>query len=209
MAKNFRIGQNSLQVSQTIVRNHPEIVQLKLVSHKVEDNWRQTNKTSSLKMKNILSGFNHDKPIKEFYCDREKFLGLNLIKLPKLAENEVWSLTSKVLCDGNTYKYIPMMNFHLDDINLGVVRETLKYICWRKNGCLLESGRFYHYYGNFLLSQDEWTRFIAEFLMPCIVVSPRYIGHRIYDGYCTLRLTIEKSYKPKLPEVIEVLNRHK
>ena len=205
MIKSFKIGQNSLEVSQIIVKNCPEIIQLKLISHKVEKNWRQVNSTFSSKTKNILRGFNHDKPIKEIVYDRDRFLGLNLAGLEKLAENEAWSLTSKVLCAGNVYKHIPMMNFHPDNIDLRVIKKTLEYICGKKSGCLLDSGRFFHYYGNFLLTNDKWIKFMAEFLMPCVVVSPRYIGHRLHDGYCTLRLTTEKLYKPKLPEVIEVL----
>ncbi|MFH0890837.1 MAG: hypothetical protein V1856_02285 [Candidatus Liptonbacteria bacterium] len=205
MTKIFKIGQNSLEVSQTIVKNYPEIIQLKLITHNVEENWRQANSTPSSKIKNILRGFNHDKPIKEIVYDRDNFLSLNLAELEKLTENEVWSLTSKVLCVGNVYKHIPMMNFHPENIDLGVIKKALKYICGKKSGCLLNSGRFFHYYGNFLLTSDKWIKFMAEFSMPCVVVSPRYIGHRLHDGYCTLRLSTEKSYKPKLPEVIEIL----
>jgi len=204
MAKNFKIGLSPLEVSQIIIENHSEVVQLKLISHKVEENWRQVNGTPSSKIKNILRGFSHNKPIKEVIYSRDKFLSLNLSKLEKLAENEVWSLTSKILCVGNVYKHIPMMNFHPDSIDLKVIKKTLKYICGEKSGCLLDSGRFFHYYGNFLLTSDKWIKFMAAFLMPCVIVSPRYIGHRLHDGYCTLRLTTEKSYKPKLPEVIEV-----
>ena len=205
MVKSFKIGQTSLEVSQIIVKNQAEIIQLKLITHKVEENWRQVNSTPLLKIKNILRGFNHDEPIKEIVYGRDKFLSLNLTELEKLAENEVWSLTSKVLCVGNIYKHIPMMNFHSDNVDLKIIKKTLKYICNKKSGCLLDSGRFFHYYGNFLLTNDKWIKFMAEFLMPCVVVSPRYIGHRLHDGYCTLRLTTEKSYKPKLPKVIKVL----
>ena len=205
MAKNFRIGQSPLEVSQIIIGNHPEVTQLKLISHKVEENWRQVNHTSLLKNENILKGFNHDKPTKEIFYNRNEFLDLNFKKLEKLPKNEVWSLTSKVLCTGNIYKHIPMMNFHSENIDLSVIKKALKYICGKKSGCLLDSGRFLHYYGNFLLTNNDWVKFMAEFLMPCVIVSPRYIGHRLNDGYCTLRLTTEKSYKPKLPEVIEIL----
>ena len=72
-------------------------------------------------------------------------------------------------------------------------------------GVLLDSGRFQHYYGDFLLDENEWIQFMAEFLMPTFLVSPRYIGHRLYDHYCTLRLTSNNQYKPKVPEVVEIL----
>ena len=31
MAKNFRIGQSSLEVSQIIIEDHPEVIKLKLI----------------------------------------------------------------------------------------------------------------------------------------------------------------------------------
>jgi len=39
--------------------------------------------------------------------------------------------------------------------------------------------------------------------MPVILVSPRYIGHRLRDGYSTLRLTSDTTFKPKVPELID------
>ena len=97
------------------------------------------------------------------------------------------------------------MNFHPECGTTADIKRVVKLICGNNNGVLLESGRFYHYYGNYLLNQNEWTKFLANFLMPCIFVSPRYIGNRLYDGYCTLRLTAEQKYKPKIPQVIEIL----
>src|SRR3989338_4489137 len=97
MIKSFKIGQNSLEVSQIIVKNCPEIIQLKLISHKVEKNWRQVNSTFSSKTKNILRGFNHDKPIKEIVYDRDRFLGLNLAGLEKLETKKPISIINNFL----------------------------------------------------------------------------------------------------------------
>ena len=207
MSKGFVMGQNSLEVAQTIVRNYPEIIQLKLILHKVEHNWRQVNNTNILKVENIFEGFIHEKPTKEILYNREEFIHLNLGELEE-SINEAWSLVSKVLCTGNIYKHIPMMNFHNEEVSLKKIEKIVKYICGNKSGCLLESGRYFHYYGNFLLDYNDWIKFMAEFLMPCILVSPRYIGHRLYDGYCTLRLTVEKSYKPKIPVVVKILREN-
>lgn len=99
-----------------------------------------------------------------------------------------------------------MMNFHPDAASQDDVTQALQYICRGKQGALLESGRYLHYYGDFLLNEQEWPKFMAEFLMPCTLVSPRYIGHRLYDGYCTLRLTADKTSKPKIPEVVRIIH---
>ena len=98
-----------------------------------------------------------------------------------------------------------MMNFHTVDISLDKIKTVTKHICPNYDGVILSSGRFFHYYGNKLLTEDEWLKFMADFLMPCVLVSPRYIGHRLFDKYCTLRLTADKTYKTKIPEVIDVV----
>ena len=98
-----------------------------------------------------------------------------------------------------------MMNFHPDNVPNDIIEKALSYICKSKKGVLLDSGRFFHYYGDFLLNEKEWIKFMAEFLMPCVIVSPRYIGHRLYYGDCTLRLTADSKYKPKIPTVIKIL----
>ncbi len=117
----------------------------------------------------------------------------------------MWSFCSKVECKGGKYKHIPMMNFHPDNVSLDAINESLKIICPNSKGVILETGRFFHYYGMSLLSEEKWLQFMAEFLMPCVVVSPRYVGHSLYDGYCSLRLTTDTKYKTKIPEVIAII----
>lgn len=43
-------------------------------------------------------------------------------------------------------------------------------------------------------------------IMPCVLVSPRYIGHALNDGYCSLRLTADSTFKPKIPTVVHIFN---
>ncbi|HEU5155538.1 MAG TPA: hypothetical protein VFU43_00955 [Streptosporangiaceae bacterium] len=69
-------------------------------------------------------------------------------------------------------------------------------------GYLLESGRYYHFYGARLLDQEEWLDFVGRFLMPCTLVSPRYVGHSINRRYCALRLNSVPPYKPSMPRLI-------
>lgn len=201
----FKIGQNSLEVCQTIIKNHQEISTIKLIVHPVEINWRQRYSKKQEKLKYILKSFEHSKPLKTQNYARSKFLKLKLKDLPKLEKNQVWSIVSKVKCFGGKFKHIPMMNFHVEEKSTKEILIALKYIAGGKKGVLLESGRFYHYYGNSLLNEKEWIKFMAEFLMPTILVSPRYIGHRLYKGHCTLRLTPDTQHKPKTPRVIKLI----
>lgn len=201
----FKLKQNSLEVVQTIIENNKEIVSINLISHKVEINWRQLYKNEDDKIQHLEYAFNHTKPLKQEVYTREKFLSLTLDKLEKLANDEVWSVCSRVKCENGEYKHMSMMNFHPENISVGTIIESLKYILPNSKGAILESGRFFHYYGLTLLSEDEWKKLLAQFLMPCILVSPRYIGHRLYDGYCSLRLTTDIKYKTKIPKVVIIV----
>lgn len=201
----FQIGSNPLEVVQAIAKNNKDIASLKIISHKVSINWRQRCVDSKTKISNLIESLEHPKTTREKVFSREEFINLALDDLEKLPDDEVWSLISLVEISNGNKMHIPMMNFHPVDISLEDLKFAIKNICKNFNGALLSSGRFFHYYGNSLLNENEWTKFMTDFLMPCVLVSPRYIGHRLFDGYSTLRLTSDKFVKTKVPEVIDIL----
>lgn len=202
----FKVGQKALEALQVIVEDQKIVSNIKLKEHEVEVNWRQLNKTISSKEENLLKGFEHTEPIRLIDYPRKDFLKLKYSDLPKLTKNRAWSIISKVECSDGEERHLPLMNFHPEDVSVDFITKCINYICGKKSGVLLSSGRFYHYYGNFLLDETDWIKFMSEFLMPVIIVSPRYIGHRLFDGYCALRITSDDDFKPKVPEVIKILN---
>ena len=203
--ENFKIGQSSLEVAQIIVRNFSKIIGIKLISHEVGINWRQLHKDPRDKIRNVSNALQHPKPIREVELSRKNFLDLKLTDLEQLPEDQVWSLTSKVVCQDGIDKHIPMMNFHPHGISLEDIVVAIKVICNKEKGVILQSGRFFHYYGNSLLSEGDWMKFMLDFLMPCVLVSPRYIGHRLSNKYCTLRLTTDSKYNKVIPRVIKLM----
>lgn len=203
----FRLGQNSLEVVQSIVEKHPEIQGLKIVSHEVFVNWRQLYKDSKDKILKIEESLTHSVPLEERSLSRDEFLKLSLASLSNPQDNKVWSFCSLVTCSDGSRKHIPMMNFHPIDVSVDELKIAISIISRTYDGVFLSSGRFYHCYGDALLDHSEWIKFMTDFLMPCILVSPRYIGHRLFDGYCTLRLTADQTHKTKVPVVIDILKR--
>jgi len=202
----IKIGQNSLEVCKEIVRNHTEISEIYLIAHAVLLNWRQINNTAEKQIENLLQGLVIDNPLKKQIYSRKDFLGLRIQDLERLGDNIVWSMTSKVKCLDGSIKHIPMMNFHPEsNLTVPKIIEIIKRITNNKKGFFLETGRYYHYYGNFLLTEKEWLRFLSRFLATCVLISPRYIAHRLYDGYCTLRLTTDAEFKPKIPKIIKLV----
>lgn len=83
------------------------------------------------------------------------------------------------------------------------LRRALDDVVGGRAGYLLASGRHLHYYGRWLLSTADWRRFLAQFLMPCVLVSPRYVGHSLYRGFCSLRLNAVPPFKPTVPSLLE------
>lgn len=103
-----------------------------------------------------------------------------------------------------------MMNFHVDGLNRDkskeVILKSINAICGEEQGALLDSGRWFHYYGNFLLDTNQWYKFLAKFTIPCILVSGGFIGHALDRGYVTLRLTSDEKHNPKIPTVVDIIN---
>ncbi len=202
----LKLNDNSLSVCKYIVQQYSEILAIELVAHKVGKNWRQVYSGKEEKLAHLSSAFIQTLPLRRVRYERDKFMSVVCEDLPKVGKHCVWSISSKVWCKDQKYRHIGMMNFHSETGSLDDIIYSIQQICGHKPGILLNSGRYFHYYGNFLLGEDEWRRFMVSFLMPCVLVSPRYIGHRLYAGYCTLRLTVDQSYKPVVPYVVHILD---
>ena len=84
--------------------------------------------------------------------------------------------------------------------NLGLLTHLLGDL-HQGRGCLLDSGRSYHYYGFRLLSGTEWQIFMGKCLLMSSLVDDRYIGHQLVDGYCVLRLS-SGNLKSCVPTVV-------
>ena len=96
------------------------------------------------------------------------------------------------------------MNLHpAEDLRLDDVCEIVRQVTNGMKGYLLETGRFYHFYGRAVLARRDWEKLLSQFLMPTIVVSQRYIGHSLYRGYTTVRLSTDETFKRVMPRVVE------
>lgn len=201
----MNVGNSSLEVLQYIVSLYDEIDSVKLIAHEVGINWGQKYDTNNKITDHLEESLIQETPLRVVEYDRQDFLTMVLSDLHSDGHN-VWSFTSKVTMKDGSHRHIPMINFHpLKDVTLDDIKWFIVLSEPLTSGVLLESGRYYHYYQVNLLSEEEWIQFNARFLMPMILVRSRYIGHRLRDGYSTLRLTNDTTYKPKIPRVIVLL----
>jgi hypothetical protein len=197
----------SLEVLKDIISRKPEIDSLTLILHNVSINWRQKHSTSAQKMSHIEESLIQESPAEIKTITRQGFLALTPDDLSSNVKHQVWSFCSKVKTGDGRAMHLPMMNFHpLDNTSIDDIVNFIKIAFMGKNGVILNSGRYYHYYGDYLMTEKQWIEFNSKFLMPCDLVSPRYVGHRLQDGYSTLRLTADDKYKPVIPIVIRSIN---
>lgn len=198
------------KVLWSLVSNDLEIPQdhsIEFIAHRVAYlNWRQiysTPKSQALALPESLIQEPFESRLIDV-GDAEEFLA-KLYDHPD-DSGVVQSVTSRIWdADRRPVGHMALMNLHpegfdgIDEL-VGAVRGITDNL----PGYLLKSGRYFHYYGRALLSEREWLRFIARFLMPCNIISPRYIGHSVNRGFCSLRLTAVPE-KPKIPELVRTI----
>lgn len=202
----FQKGQTSLKVLQEIVSHYPDIESLCLILHDVTLNYGQKYDSNNKIISHLDESLVQEVPLRNRVFTRDDFLRLSIGDLPA-ARHQVWSVTSKVNMKDGSCKHIAMMNFHpLDGVTKKDILYFINLVEPNRIGALVYSGRYYHYYGDFLLTEDQWLQFNARFLMPIILVRSRYIGHRLQDGYSTLRLNADGKYKPTVPIVDQPIN---
>ncbi len=143
---------------------------------------------------------------------RFKKLSLNNISRQKInsyeksiSGKEMIGLCSLVELPRKKFLHIPMLDFHClpKKENLMLVKSSLEMI-GEKDGMILNSGRSYHYYGRELKTQEEWVDFLGRALLLSPIVDPRYIAHRLIDGWSILRI-FANELKPKEPVVVGYL----
>jgi hypothetical protein len=116
------------------------------------------------------------------------------------------ALSSRVQLTGGYTAHIPMMDFRCthSDRNLAVVKRALAAM-GQTSGAIARSPRSYHFYGSELLSDAEWTRFLALALLFSPIVDVRYVAHRLADGACRLRIS-QSAKKGAAPVIMELLS---
>jgi hypothetical protein len=110
---------------------------------------------------------------------------------------------SRVILTSNRAAHIPMLDFRCpcSEQNVKAIERMLTLIGCQE-GILVESGRSYHFYGTSLLSETEWIEFMGRSLLFAPIVDSRFIGHRLVDGWCRLKVTDPRNgFTPRIADV--------
>jgi hypothetical protein len=181
---------------------------LEFMEHSVGKNWRQLYETPREKIGAIPQALIHSGPFNGWRARVGELEGV-LHELAQTRSSVATSLTSRVWNEtGSHVGHLALMNLHpegFDDVY--EIRDTVRLVVAGRSGYLLSSGRYFHYYGRQFLRVPDWQGFLSQFLMPCVLVSPRYIGHSLYRGFCTLRLNAAPPLKPAVPLLVKLEDR--
>lgn len=202
--RKISIGDTSLQVVQTIVAHHPEIQNILVTSWISAKNF--SDKRVEEQKSNLSAGLRTNGYIDEIGFKREEFLEMKLEDLPLAFDNQLWGVVSKVTLKDSTTMHIPMMDIDPKGLSIEEMVERVKLICGNKPGALLRTDHGIHYYGDYLIAEDEWVKtFLSQFLLLQGLDCNRYIGHAMARGNCNLRLMANGEIKKSIPRVIEIL----
>jgi len=175
--------------------------------HEVQINWRQKYTTFQEKQANFAESLIHPPHLRCFQLELsvlsgESFNIYDYLKYP----NTVVSISSLLNDGNNNICHLPLMNLHLDEyMKEDEIIECINLVTSGMPGYLMKTNRYFHFYGEKLLSESEWLQFNAQFLMPTIIASPRYIGHSLHQGFNTLRMTNTELIKTVEPFFIKTV----
>jgi hypothetical protein len=202
------IVRNAYEVVEDVVESNPTIESLTLVTYVEGLTWRDLRGTSENGSTDLLlKGLHQDRGERILTTvSRTEVSAKNLGDMSqRLRDKKLLGAASRVRLVGGRSAQIPMMDFMCtpSTSNLELLAHLLRDLRPGR-GCLLESGRSYHYYGFRLLTEEEWRVFLGKCLLMTGFTDDRYVGHQLVDGYCVLRLSAGKS-KGDVPTVVAEL----
>jgi len=198
---------NAYDVVADVVLSNPAIESLTLLNYEEGTNWRDVARMEGSSLATLLKGLGQDQGRRILTkVSRTEASSGNLCEIARsLGENRLLGVCSSVELVGGGSAHIAMMDFMCEPStrNLELLARLIEGL-HHGRGCLLESGRSYHYYGFRLLTEEAWKVFLGKCLLMSGFADDRYIGHQLVDGYCVLRLSSGKS-KRCIPKVISEL----
>ena len=195
----FQTGMYAPAVLAKIVEINRKITSLYFYPYKPRRNLKEGRAHWPIPMSRLLY---HDASVKKLKLRREEITWDKIWSTIGLLENHyVLGVLSEVQA-GKKRLHIPMMDFD-DNNNLAQIECFLRAI--GQKGVVLESGRSYHFYGIKLMDDRQWLKFMGDCLLSGLV-EPRYLGHRLKDELCILRVSA-CPLRPKVPTVVSIVTK--
>ena len=203
----FAIGMKAPEAFETVIRKHPNIDTFTIVRYKDKLRLpeRSTVKASDDPATFIAQAAIHDdKADQEEAVARAALEGAFWTKLFESLGDFVLAASSRVRLKDGSVAHIPMIDFKCAPTqqNVEMAKEAFPKI-GQTDGVLLNSGNSFHYYGQTLMNEKEWLKFLGHCLLLSDFIDTRYVGHALINGECRLRLSTTP-LNPFIPTVVKV-----
>jgi len=200
-------GMKAPEAFETVIRKHPNIDSFTIVRYrdKLRLPERSTVKPTEDPAKFIAQAAVHDNKADQEQTVPTAALGGEFwTHLFDSLQEFVLAASSKVRLKDGSVAHIPMIDFKCAPTqeNVDLAREAFAKI-GQTDGVLLNSGNSFHYYGQTLLSENEWLTFLGHSLLLSDFIDTRYVGHALINGECRLRLSTTP-LNPFIPTVVKV-----
>ncbi len=131
--------------------------------------------------------------------------------LTRLSPRQDLALHSTICVDGNVL-HIPMIDFggrNQKTLNLKSLHALQSH--WSMEFAIYNSGRSFHAYGDRLLPEDEWIKFMGSLLLlnepgASRILDTRWVGHRLLAGYSALRWSCNTRQYKRYPAFVGMLS---
>lgn len=204
-----------------IVENLQDIAAIKIIVHPANWNWRQQQTAPEQQVSALESGLTQlQRP--EIEIPRQDVINNFRLVLDEIrtafgphVPRTLLSIESSVVLQTRYDAWLPTMNYHPEGVErlspegLNRVVRLLSLIS-RWETSIVETDRYWHAYAHGLMTESEFHRWLSLHSNAVALVSPRYIGQSLADGYTPTRLVsadpTSSKVKLKQPEEIGVVS---
>lgn len=201
-------GASAVEALAYIVDMHPEITEIRCVEY---GRSRRDGKSLPASQQMTARRLRHDVQGRKWHKlpGGDAFLDRLLECIESLPADRALAVTSRVALHGHGSRHIPMVDFRCKSTET----PSQKITEWMKEidsagGIVLRTTNSFHYYGISLLTDRQWVKFVGRCLLLVPDVDVRYLGHRLWEGWGSLRLSQDpdparSGHEPEVVQIIE------
>ena len=210
------IGSSAVEALVHLINEHPNIAVIRCVEYRRSKRLDGCNGEMKVPPSQDITArrLRHLVQDRKWHRLRRDALTLDnlLERIKRLPEDRALAVTSRVTLYDQRKRHIPMVDFRCEptEAYLQNITEWMHEID-NTGGLVLKTTNSYHYYGITLLTDRQWVKFVGRCLLLVPDVDVRYLGHRLMEGWGSLRLSPDShsSTTGNEPEVVRIIESNK
>jgi hypothetical protein len=193
------VGSSAVDVIPYLIDRHHAIRTLRFVQYKRRSETVDICPTcrSRISPRPITRRLRHDTHDRRWHIlQRQEATSHNLLRLiADLPQDEALALTSRLTLTGRRIRHLPMIDFQGRHEDTDTIAKGVRKL-HPEGGILMQTTNSYHFYGHALLTHSAWVQFIGKCLLLGPEVDVRWHGHRLMEGWSSLRISRDPRTTP-------------